>query len=350
MGRNFKIVCYIIFGIVASGFILAFLRTNRHESGNHQIHPSGVGFSSAEYDFGKILQNEQVIHEFCLTNIGPGEVRIQAFHTSCSCTVVLAENLIGYVIAPRSGVIFPVTFDSGTRDGHSESTIEVVLEGNGKKYLAQARLVGEVIGEFFVDPPAIDFGALRPGETSATKHVVLRPREKKRIAVTSIKTHSSGVNASVVQPSTVAIKIHSPNTSRRETYSEILHVGTSSVRVPIARVDVRYQVVPDVEITPDVFVIPQGGVTSRKSFNVTIETRYPSKLIRTVCVSSNGVRLVQPMDETVPQSESWNTSHFRQIAAGKIEFQKQLDFELEVRNEAGQVEARTASVEIMSLN
>ena len=177
-GKNDKVyVLRLKLGIAVIGFLalLVFAVARFKTSGSaDNISKQLVGFDPPFFYFGTALQAQTIPHDFRLVNRSTNELRIVAMKSSCSCTMV-ADEVLGRVLRPNEECMIPVTFETGSRHGHSDSTIDVILEASGLRYIAKAMLSGEVTADFAYTPRAVDFGTLRPGET-ATQEVFLKPK------------------------------------------------------------------------------------------------------------------------------------------------------------------------------
>lgn len=81
-----------------------------------------IEFDTALYDFGRILQGEQISTVFSFTNTGDAELVIQKVQTSCGCTVPQYEKA---PVAPGERGEIRVRFDSDGKEGTQYKTIKV---------------------------------------------------------------------------------------------------------------------------------------------------------------------------------------------------------------------------------
>jgi hypothetical protein len=82
-----------------------------------------ITFDTALFDFGTILEGEQVSYVFKFQNTGKADLLIQKVETSCGCTVPEYDKKP--VKAGENGSI-KVRFDSHGKDGQQYKTIKVI--------------------------------------------------------------------------------------------------------------------------------------------------------------------------------------------------------------------------------
>lgn len=98
-----------------------------------------IEFDTAVFDFGRILQGEQISTVFNFTNTGNAELIIQRVETSCGCTVPEYDRA---PVAPGKQGMIRVRFDSDGKEGTQYKTIKVVT--NCKDNIFDLVLRGEV--------------------------------------------------------------------------------------------------------------------------------------------------------------------------------------------------------------
>jgi hypothetical protein len=331
-------------------FIMALLflvlpRLSRQQSTVGFVHPAHssdhgpvVAFNPPSFDYGTLFQQQTINHTFRLINRTTNEMHVVAIQTSCSCTLV-STSMLGTIVRPNDEVLFPVSFDTGSRSGPTDSRIDVALQAEGIRYVAQARLYGAVVPDFDFDPKALAFGALNPAEKS-TRTVAFRPEALAQFELVATQTWLGPFEV-WVQKQMVRVTFHAPESTHSETFCYSLRVATSSQRAPEVIIPLSGQVVPDVEVTPRLVVLSGNGAFQESRF--TLRTTKPSRINR-VLINPNKV-IPSPI-----QSEDWALSHVFAVSNALLSGADRMDFELEVRNRAGQTEARSSSVQVKSLN
>jgi len=81
-----------------------------------------IEFDEAVFDFGTILQGEQVSTTFTFRNTGKADLIIQKTETSCGCTVPEYDRK---PITPGATGTIRVRFDSDNKEGAQYKTIKV---------------------------------------------------------------------------------------------------------------------------------------------------------------------------------------------------------------------------------
>ncbi len=306
--------------------------------------PPPVAFDPDVLDAGKLLQNETVTRTFRLRNRSEIPLRLVALRTSCACTFV-NTNLLREVLERKGEILVPVRFDSDGRSGPITAIVEVVLRAGTTNYVVVGRLEAEVIPDFSYEPRNVQFGRLSPGER-ATETVIFRPRALQDLVLTSTQSWRGPFEVKV-QGLLATVTFHAPAITHGETYSQVMHVRTSSPRVPQVTLSISGQVVPEVEVIPSALVFAAGepaGVS-----RLTVRALDPCGVIRLVKVGLGGQEALPlvPADE-VSLSE-WSLAHALVITNWTVAGADRLEVEVRIQNGAGRSEARLASVDIKRL-
>jgi hypothetical protein len=98
-----------------------------------------IKFDTAVFNFGRILQGEQVSTVFKFTNIGDADLIIQKVETSCGCTVPEYDRA---PVKPGQTGAIRVRFDSDGKEGSQYKTVKVT--SNCKENIFDLVVVGEV--------------------------------------------------------------------------------------------------------------------------------------------------------------------------------------------------------------
>lgn len=122
---------------------------------------------------------------------------------------------------------------------------------------------------------------------------------------------------------------------------------TSSKRVPHVRVPVSAVVAPDFEISPEVIILQHGEPTGES--RVTIRSLKPSRIIRLQIMTAEGPKELPTAVVTEDLNDDLGLSHVRRVKNSSLALAQRIDFEVEIRNGAGQKETRSASVQIKGL-
>lgn len=315
--------------------------------------PVVVGFDPPVFDFGTIPQAQLVQHAFRLVNRGTNDLSITLVKVSCDCTVV-ATNFVGRNLRIGEELLVPVTFDSGQREGRTESRVLFLLDYPGGRRQTVATLRGLVHPEFFVGRPALDFGVLYPGQ-SATQTTVLRPERLSEPPLAQTQMNFGAFRVHVTHQTDsrekktnaeVTVVFSAPPLRQRELFSSPLRLDTLSPRVPKVEIALKAQVVPEVEIIPDVLVLAPNDAQGQSRF--TVRSLEPSRIVRAVNKSAQGVKVVQ-LNRNDEGDRDWDIAHHFLIPNSSLADAASIDVELEIRRGAGEPEARVASAEIKRL-
>lgn len=98
-----------------------------------------ITFDTAVYNFGRILQGEQISTDFHFVNKGDADLLIQRVETSCGCTVPEYDK---QPVAPGAKGLIRVRFDSDGKEGLQYKTIKVV--SNCQENIFDLVITGEV--------------------------------------------------------------------------------------------------------------------------------------------------------------------------------------------------------------
>lgn len=98
-----------------------------------------IKFDTAVYNFGTIMQGEQVSYNFNFTNIGNSDLIIDKLETSCGCTVPEYDKKP--VPAGKRGFV-RVRFDSDGKSGNMYKTVKIST--NGKDPIYELVITGKV--------------------------------------------------------------------------------------------------------------------------------------------------------------------------------------------------------------
>lgn len=106
-------------------------------------------FAATTYNYGRIMQGDEVEHNFTFTNNGKADLLITNVSASCGCT---HPSYPFIPIAPGEEGTIGVFFDSKGRLGRQSSTITVVTNARPTTY--KLKLEGYVDAERAVEQPA----------------------------------------------------------------------------------------------------------------------------------------------------------------------------------------------------
>jgi len=317
-----------------------------------------VSFNPPAFNFGTVLQQETVERMFKLVNPGTSTVQIIALRSTCNCTII-KDKLAGMSISPGGSLPIPVEFTSGSQEGPVSSTVEVLLEYKGERQYARARLHGVVNADFTFLPRMVDFGSLAAGDEKAMETIdfhagalndfVIKSAQSSRseYEVSFVNSRSNSLRVSVGERQQLKVLFTPPNVNRSMVIAGTIDVQTSSERMPMIKIPVRASVRPNLEVSPEVVVFPNGIVTGESRFK--ISTLQPSKIVRVSIQTSAGLQELETAAMISDSSDDWVHTHVRRAANAALTDCERIDFELEVRTGIGRREARTVSVHVQRL-
>jgi len=107
--------------------------------GNENPNQAAFKFTEEEFNFGTIMQGDQVKHDYEFTNTGKEPLIISSAAGSCGCTV---PEWPKEPIAPGAKAVIKVTFNSAGKQGVQDKT--VTLQSNAKQNPLVLHLKGNV--------------------------------------------------------------------------------------------------------------------------------------------------------------------------------------------------------------
>jgi len=318
------------------------------------IGKTSVAFDPGLFDYGTVRQAEVVQHDFRLVNRSTNGARIVAMQASCSCTLV-PEGLLGKVIKPSEKLLFPLTFNTGSRYGSQESWVEVALVSKGARYVARAILRGEIKEDFLIMPSAVDFGMLRPGQR-ASRSVILRPKAVTKLDVKVVEQAHGPFDVSVREQEgdgstcrncEVSITFQASKCTSRETISDTINLTTSSKRVPVVSIPVSARIAPDIEISPEVVVLPASGLSGESRF--TLLTTQRSRVTQVAVKTAEGSNEIEVLGAEEGNLKKWAFSHSFRVANRALVAAQEIDVAVELQQGTDRTEARCVPVQLKRL-
>ncbi len=317
--------------------------------------PQVVAFDPPSHDFGTAFQSVTIRRFFRLVNRTDEPMKLAALKTTCSCTLP-SGDVVGTIIPPRRGFEIPVDFKTGARDGPSSSHITALLvTGGGLKYIAVAELRGIVSADFTVEPRTLDFGSVEPGE-AVTREVVFTPKALKSFAVKDCRILAPHFQVAMKQPdpsggksceTILSVVFNAPVLAHRQTFSGRLLAATSSQRVPQFGLDLRACVCPDIDVEPNVLVIPPPPVVGDTLLRV--RSSRPSQLTCITVDSADGKRDLYGAGAEVPHEQEFGLSHIFSVSNASVVKASSLTIHVVTFSGTDRTEARSVSVRITSL-
>ncbi len=120
---------------------------------------------SPEYDFGRVIQGERVVHEFTIQNAGDADLLLQRIAPSCGCTAAAVSSS---TIKPGSSEKIRVTFDTSGMYGSKAKTVSIVTNAREQSEVT-LKLRGSVVRGITANPERLVFGEISPGASVAAR-------------------------------------------------------------------------------------------------------------------------------------------------------------------------------------
>ncbi len=126
------------------------------------------------FDFGKVMEGEELVHTFILKNEGDSPLKIRGIRKSCGC---ITSSIEGKEISPSSSISMKVLFKTkGFRD--KEDKIVRVFTNDPESSSFSFHIKAEIIPSVKVAPPSIFFMEVFKGEESKPKRVNIEVFQK----------------------------------------------------------------------------------------------------------------------------------------------------------------------------
>lgn len=119
-------------------------------------------FSELEFDFGTMDINAEGRHEFLITNVGEGPLRIQSGETSCGCTLSAIER---EYLAPGDSTEATLVWHADGRVGPYRHTA-TILTSDPEQPRVTLTVSGRITQAIRVVPQQLDWGQLAVGEAA----------------------------------------------------------------------------------------------------------------------------------------------------------------------------------------
>lgn len=171
-----------------------------------------------KYDFGTMIGQYQIVHEFVLKNKGDDPVKVLQIENCCGVT----STIIPMEIPPGSSAVCKVVFTTLNRYGKQDKQI-LIATNNRKKPYVELKMVGELIRPVKISPRIVYFGNLLV-DSSFSQVVAVTNQLQKSIQLKSVSSSISSVRALVTESNERDWKI-------QLSTSEILDVGKLSGRI-----------------------------------------------------------------------------------------------------------------------
>jgi hypothetical protein len=197
-----------------------------------------IGTDSVNYDFGEILQGDQVEYVFRFRNVGDEVLQVGNVRSSCGCTAAL---LSATRIAPGEIGELRTTFDSERFKGGIHKTI--VFDTNDPRHpQVTFAISGNVKAELLVEPERLNWRKVTR-ETRLEKTVKIINRGSTSINLQSPKVTNRAISAQLsgrqLDPGDqLEVKVTAEFPQRKDRISGYVIIDTDYSKVPQLRISV----------------------------------------------------------------------------------------------------------------
>jgi hypothetical protein len=94
-----------------------------------------IGIEPSEHDFGRARQDQELVHEFVVTNSGTEDLVLSRIATACGCTAAVAAET---VVPPGGSTTLRVTLETRKYKGRIERSVSVA--SNDRKRVTTVRV------------------------------------------------------------------------------------------------------------------------------------------------------------------------------------------------------------------
>lgn len=152
-------------------------------------------FSTLEHDFRIVGRGTKAEFLFDLKNLYQEEVHIAAVRSSCGCT---SPSLTKDTLQTHETGAVVATFNTDSFIGQKSANITVVFD---RPYYAEVQLKvsGYIRTDITFDPPEVDFGELKPGQTDS-RTVTITKTGSPNWRITDVRSHCNELGAKLSQP------------------------------------------------------------------------------------------------------------------------------------------------------
>jgi hypothetical protein len=108
--------------VVALGIVSSIGVQAGQKSGQNSVKGPRLEIVPESHDFGKVKQNQKLVKEFELKNVGTEELVLGRISTSCGCTAALTSEK---TVEPGGSTILKVTFETRRYKGAVQRSVSI---------------------------------------------------------------------------------------------------------------------------------------------------------------------------------------------------------------------------------
>ncbi len=224
---------------------------------------NSLTFDEITHDFGRIMDTEQVSHEFRFTNSSDKVIVLaEKFSSSCGCTAAVPEKR---EYAPGESGTIAVNFNPAGKGGHKNSQNVTVTytekdKPEGINPSTTLTIYADVRTAVSIDPPnLVSFGEVLQGDTPTQIVTVTGIDEDFEVTYASIaRSRLFGIKILDSQPVEIEglvqrqtrLELSLKDTSSKGMLNSLATFRTTDKTVPLASVQVQAEVVGDIKVLP----------------------------------------------------------------------------------------------------
>ncbi|MBX9622663.1 MAG: DUF1573 domain-containing protein [Gemmataceae bacterium] len=148
------------------------------------------------YHFGEVGQNEELTHEFVVTNRGREPIEVAETTSSCGCTTI--GGISGRVVPPGGEIAVPVTLQTGDNDVEIIGRITLACRRAGSdappNVFRDLVVTAAVRPDYWVRPLTTDFGVVTADDPVA-RIIRLRPHRLPDVRVLDVTAQHPAFSA-----------------------------------------------------------------------------------------------------------------------------------------------------------
>jgi len=248
--RSSVAALFVVLFIFVAGSALAEVPANDPSTASTALPRLSV--PETTFDFGKVRQGAQVVHEFLLRNSGLGPLKIERMHTSCGCTAAVIDS---DTILPRAETHVKATFDTSGFQGQKMKTVRLYTN-DPKQPSVLLALQGIVEPDVTLSASRVQFGDLRRGE-GAVQQIVLSAPKSLNVVIQDATSRSPFLdvtNSDFTQGDQVGkkLRIQLKTSAPVGVFRDRVIVHTTSANNPVVNIPVFAKVQGDLQLVPSV--------------------------------------------------------------------------------------------------
>ncbi len=225
-----------------------------------ELSPNPLGVSTESVDFGTISAHKIHHKSVTIRNTSNRVVEIEPPESSCPCTEVSVDRLL---IGPGKEVTLTIELDlSDYPSNQVRSTVSVSAKAP-PNWTATVQVTADILPEFNVVPPVVDFGKVKLKSTPATS-IKLTLGESKDVRIVRVVS-DSGLSAKICNDGCRVIDIALTSPESAGPFSGKVTVTTDAQRMAVFDIPVSAQFVGvEYKVSPRVLLFTaEAGATGR---------------------------------------------------------------------------------------